>query len=113
VIGDDDGLLDAEAAVVAAAFHEAYERLAPSYSYETREASAVPWEEVPPRNRALMIATARDLLERGVVRTGALDRGRGLRWENVRRMIAIETWGHPGAVVPPEEIERRIRDEKA
>lgn len=38
-------------------FHETYERLAPAHGYETREASAKPWEEVPERNRALMVAT--------------------------------------------------------
>lgn len=40
-------------------FHEAYERLAPEFSYETRKASAVPWEDVPENNRRLMIATVR------------------------------------------------------
>lgn len=39
-------------------FHEAYERLAPDFGYKTREASAVPWEEVPEANRNLMIAVA-------------------------------------------------------
>lgn len=47
-------------------FHEAYERLAPSYGYETRKESAVPWEQVPERNRKLMTAVcaevARDTL---------------------------------------------------
>jgi hypothetical protein len=42
---------------VARAFHDAYERLAPDYSYKTRDASAVPWEQVPENNRALMKAT--------------------------------------------------------
>jgi len=44
-------------------FHETYERLAPEYGYKTREASAVPWEQVPERNRALMVATCAELLE--------------------------------------------------
>ena len=35
-------------------FHEAYERLAPSFGYKTREASAVPWEDVPEQNKALI-----------------------------------------------------------
>jgi hypothetical protein len=39
-------------------FHENYERLAPSYHYATRPASAVPWDGVPAANKALMIATA-------------------------------------------------------
>lgn len=42
---------------IAKAFHLAYERLAPLFGYATREASAVPWEEVPNNNRELMIAT--------------------------------------------------------
>lgn len=46
---------DAES--LARRFHEAYERLAPSFGYETRKASAVPWESVPEANRKLMIAT--------------------------------------------------------
>jgi hypothetical protein len=37
-------------------FHEIYEELAPSHGYETRKESAVPWEEVPEKNRNLMIA---------------------------------------------------------
>ena len=44
-------------------FHEAYERLAPEFGYKTREASAVPWEEVPDGNKRLMIATARAALD--------------------------------------------------
>jgi hypothetical protein len=43
-------------------FHETYERLAPAFGYETRRASAVPWEEVPEQNRQLMLAVAAELL---------------------------------------------------
>jgi ABC-type nitrate/sulfonate/bicarbonate transport system ATPase subunit len=49
------------AAAVAQAFHEAYERLAPSFGYKTREASAVPWEDVPEQNKNLMIAVAAEV----------------------------------------------------
>lgn len=42
-------------------FHEAYERLAPLYNYRTREASSVPWKDVPHENRALMISTVREV----------------------------------------------------
>lgn len=52
---------------VARAFHEAYERLAPDHGYETRKESAVPWDEVPEHNRALMVAVVADLFERGVI----------------------------------------------
>jgi hypothetical protein len=44
-------------AEVAELFHQAYEALAPLHGYETREASAVPWADVPEANRRLMIAT--------------------------------------------------------
>ena len=43
---------------IARKFHEAYERLAQEFGYETRKASAVPWENVPEPNRSLMIAVA-------------------------------------------------------
>jgi hypothetical protein len=44
-------------------FHETYERLAPEYNYETRKASAVPWQLVPENNKRLMIAVAGEVLE--------------------------------------------------
>jgi hypothetical protein len=47
---------------VARHFHEAYERLAPSHGYETRKASAVPWEDVPYANRSLMLAVVAEVL---------------------------------------------------
>lgn len=47
---------------VAKLFHETYERLAPSFSYETRRATRVPWEEVPERNKRLMIAVTAEVL---------------------------------------------------
>lgn len=43
---------------VAKLFHETYERLAPLFAYETRKASAKPWDEVPKNNRDLMIAVS-------------------------------------------------------
>jgi hypothetical protein len=49
---------------LARAFHENYERLAPEYGYKTREASAVPWDEVPDANKQLMVATAAAVLGR-------------------------------------------------
>ena len=52
---------DAEGAALARLFHETYERLAPSFKYETRVESAVPWERVPANNRALMVATCREV----------------------------------------------------
>lgn len=60
-----DGQGDAE--VIARAFHERYERLAPAHFYRTREASAVPWENVPENNKSLMVAVVRSLLDDGVI----------------------------------------------
>jgi hypothetical protein len=55
---------------VARHFHEAYERLAPTFDYRTRQASAKPWEQVPDDNRNLMVAVAAELLARGVITAG-------------------------------------------
>jgi hypothetical protein len=56
---EDTERTDAE--TLARRFHETYERFAPDYGYKTREASAVPWDEVPDANRSLMIAVCREL----------------------------------------------------
>lgn len=55
---------------VARSFHEAYERLAPDHQYETRPDTAVAWEDVPDNNKRLMVAVAKELLKRGVIREG-------------------------------------------
>ncbi|GAA0897843.1 hypothetical protein [Pseudonocardia zijingensis] len=47
-------------------FHETYERLAPEHGYETRRESAVPWEQVPANNRALMTAVCEHILASGL-----------------------------------------------
>jgi hypothetical protein len=52
---------------IAKAFHDEYEARAPQHGYETREASAVPWEQVPEANRNLMIGTVAALLRQGVI----------------------------------------------
>lgn len=53
---------------IARAFHEHYEDLAPLFDYETREASAVPWEDVPEANKGLMRAVVHHLLMEGIIR---------------------------------------------
>lgn len=52
---------------IAEAFHDSYERLAPEFGYKTRDASAVPWQDVPEANKKLMMATVKDLLDRGIL----------------------------------------------
>lgn len=58
------------AARIAEQFHEAYEMLAPRYGYKTREASAVPWAEVPEQNKILMIDVVQNLLDHGIIIEG-------------------------------------------
>jgi hypothetical protein len=55
---------------IARAFHESYERQAPAFSYQTRKASAVPWEYVPEDNKCLMIAVVDELIHAGVIQPG-------------------------------------------
>lgn len=43
-------------------FHFIYEKLAPTFGYRTRKASAVPWVELPESNKRLMIATCEEFL---------------------------------------------------
>lgn len=48
--------------LIASLFHEHYERLAPSFGYETRRDSSVPWDDVPEPNRQLMGSTVAAVL---------------------------------------------------
>ncbi len=43
-------------------FHTTYEALAPQFNYQTRKASAVPWQDVPENNKRLMIAVAEQVI---------------------------------------------------
>ena len=65
------------AEMIAGVFHATYETLAPQHGYQTREASAVDWDDVPANNRALMIATVQNMLDMGVITPGPLGRPRG------------------------------------
>lgn len=58
------------AEIIAEQFHDAYEAAAPKLGYETREDSRVPWAQVPAKNKAVMVETARDLLARGIIMAG-------------------------------------------
>lgn len=51
-------LMTITAPELAKLFHETYEQLAPEHGYETRKASAVPWEDVPHQDKSLMIHVA-------------------------------------------------------
>lgn len=60
----DEPLNPPTAAELARFFHETYEELAPSYGYETRKESAVSWENVPEKNKKLMTAVCRLVIQR-------------------------------------------------
>jgi len=53
-------------------FHDLYEELAPTFGYETRSESAVPWEKVPENNRQLMVAVCSALLSEGLVGSSSI-----------------------------------------
>ena len=60
--------------LLARTFHESYERLAPSFGYDTRDDSRQPWEQVPESNRKLMVATAEAVITQlGLVTSGPED----------------------------------------
>jgi hypothetical protein len=59
-----------EAEWIAKWFHYYYEDFAPSFGYETRKASKVPWPEVPEQNRKLMICVVETLMQGGIIRVG-------------------------------------------
>lgn len=52
---------------IAKRFHEVYEFLAPKHDYKTREASAVPWEDVPDNNKNLMVSVVQQLKDEGTI----------------------------------------------
>lgn len=58
----EDQAAPSEPEQLAQFFHETYERLAPSFGYQTREESAVSWSHVPENNKQLMIAVAAQVL---------------------------------------------------
>lgn len=83
-----------EAEALAQRFHETYERLAPSFGYETREASAKPWADVPDQNKRLMIAVCGEILaalaaENEGLRAGLRDVANA---EPIGPRDAISTW---------------------
>jgi len=57
-----------EADEIARRFHEVYERLAHEHGYVTREATSVPYDDLPVENKGLMIAVVGTLLSEGTIR---------------------------------------------
>jgi hypothetical protein len=80
-----------DAEKIAQRFHEAYERLAPSFGYKTREASAVAWEKVPENNRKLMIAVCAELFP-APTDTPELDFGRQIERQLAQLQSERDEW---------------------
>jgi hypothetical protein len=114
---------DAKAEETARRFHEAYERLAPSFGYETRTESRAPWEQVPAHNRALMKAVCAEVLR------ALLDEREALKAENARlegELARTGVWAHRAEEARAKQWDRltaerdalaadnaRLRDERA
>lgn len=59
------------AEAIARHFHDTYERLGPSFGWETQESARdKDFDELPQSNRDLMIATITELLEGGAIEAG-------------------------------------------
>jgi hypothetical protein len=82
--------------VIAKAFHEAYEELAPQFGYRTREASAKPWEEVPAQNKDLMVATVGKLLADGVITASPASFGRTVMQQHIAESAPVSLQRRPG-----------------
>jgi hypothetical protein len=72
--------------LLAQKLHESYERLAPNFGYKTRDASAVPWKDVPEQNKRLMIAVCTEICGSHHALYEALEGMAQLR-------ASIRTWG--------------------
>jgi hypothetical protein len=84
---------------IAQAFHETYERLAPDFGYQTREASAKPWADVPEQNKQLMVAVVQTLLDTGVILgVGEITLPHPSDEDRIRD-ATVEAMAHPGRIV--------------
>jgi len=101
-------------------FHGHYERLAPSFSYVTRKDSRVSFDDLPPNNRALMLAVCKEIVEwiedcERAVPLSRLSDGEGDVTELLRDADECPEWSSLDAVkngVRKLAIElRRARDE--
>lgn len=59
---------------IARVFHEAYERLAPDYAWDTNDSTRVPFDELPSENRELMIHTVSEVMVTWMAERGSLIR---------------------------------------
>ncbi len=59
-----------QADLIARAFHARYEARAPEHGYKTRPDSAGPWEDIPNKNKDLMVEVVEDLLHIGAIVPG-------------------------------------------
>ena len=94
---------------LASLFHSTYEDLAPTYGYETRKESAVPWSEVPEQNRLLMCeVVSRVRSELTHARVAELEHENA----ELRQKVSDVEWDHgfrPDSKGDPEKWWERLR----
>ena len=105
--------LDVDAVAAARKFHDAYERLAPSFGYETRTETRLFDPDTP--NGKLMVAVCGEVV--GPLLSAARERD-ALRKERDEAKGEVEAWQRQfnknvDRVVKAEESERRARAESA
>lgn len=83
-------------------FHETYERLAPSFGYETRKESAVPWEDVLEANRRLMTAVVQEVMLPIVALLDVVEAAQ--RERSAEKVLAL------GEMASAEQIRQASRD---
>ncbi len=89
-------------------FHETYERLAPSFGYETREASAKPWAEVPERNRALMIAVCSEIRDNALAEVARLREELAMARASERAALAAEAGRQTPIIAGWDQLQREL-----
>jgi hypothetical protein len=61
---------DVQAEAIARSVHVLYEKYAPEFGWNTHRESRGSWEEVPPENKALMIAVVKKLMIDDIIQPG-------------------------------------------
>ena len=90
-------------------FHDAYEELAPAFSYKTRKASAVPWKDVPEQNKHLMVAVAERVMVPAIKQARAEVLGACIKAVNATLCPALNSIG-PGLIHVADYVEETLRN---
>ncbi len=95
---------------IARRFHEVYEELAPVYGWQTQERSAVPWDDVPPENKRVMVKTVTRLIHEGALVHEKLWQARGEFIDGLSKLQARETKRAEKAEAAVRELTEALRE---